>query len=919
MAGNIKGITIEIDGKATKLERALRDVTKEAKATQNSLKDINKALNLDPKNRTVYLTQKQRALAKQVELTKAKIKTLKQAQDQLKFDNTDKGKQQYDNLTREILRCENQVKSMEKELKYVGSTAEVFANKFQTIGDKAKGVSRAFAPISAAAGAVGTSIIKMSLDSEDALAKVGTLLQGSGMKASDFKKELIALSNDSGKSFGDLSQALYQTLSSGVKAADAMKFLTDATSLAKAGFTDTSSSVDLLTSVLNSYGLQASESAKISDILINTQNLGKTTVDELANSMGRVLPLAAASNFSMEQLGASYAVLTANGLNTAEATTRLNAMLKELNKTGTSVDSILREKTGHSFKELQLEGVSLTDVLKVLNEAAKEQGKSLNDLFSSTEAGSSALSLFANEGRNFDSALRSMNDSTGTVSSALSELDTPLDRVKKSFNKLKNAGIEMGDKLAPAVEKVIDKVSQLVDWFSSLDSDTQGLLGTLILVIAAISPLAGIIGAISSAIALLIPIMAGLGLSMGWITVIVLGIMALIAIIAILIIKFKDIKQWCQNVSQAVTDFFVAMGEKIGEIWENIKEWFSSLGETFQSFAESLGEVWENVKNVISEKWQAIVETVTGFIETFIAFVVEGFNNVVETIIGIWDSIKSFTLDAWENIKNAVSSKVSEMGEALSGILTGIGSFVSEKFNAIKSTIGNVWNNVKSFTGEKWNAIKSGVSNTWQAMSSGASEKFSGIKSSISSRWDSIKSKTSSVVSAMQSKASSGFSAMLSNTRSSFSSMQQAASAKMDALKNKVQSAISRIKSLFNVRLRFPHIPMPHLSVTGKFSLIPPSVPRFHISWHKKGGIFNKPTLFNTPNGLHGVGEAGKEAIIPIDKLKDYMREVMAERKDSAGEININVENMTVRKHGDIEEIARELMKLIKREKRLSI
>ncbi len=141
--------------------------------------------------------------------------------------------------------------------------------------------------------------------------------------------------------------------------------------------------------------------------------MGKITVDELSKSMGRVIPTASANNVEMEQLSAAYAHLTKNGIPARQTTTMIAAVLDELGKTGSTTDEILREKTGKAFRELSAEGWSLTDVLAVVDEHAKENDLTMKDLFSSTVAGSGALALFSGEGAEFSEILEQMNSVGG--------------------------------------------------------------------------------------------------------------------------------------------------------------------------------------------------------------------------------------------------------------------------------------------------------------------------------------------------------------------------------------------------------------------------------------------------------------------------------------------------------------------------
>ncbi len=167
---------------------------------------------------------------------------------------------------------------------------------------------------------------------ESGIAKVSTIADTSRVSLSTIEADIMSLSRKTGQSAGDITEASYQAMSASVDTASAVKFVDEANKLAVGGFTQQATAADVLTTAINAYGLQVAEATRLSDMLIMTQNLGKTTVDELAQNMGRVIPLASAYNVEMDNLSAAYAEMTKNGIATAESTTYLNSMLNELGK-----------------------------------------------------------------------------------------------------------------------------------------------------------------------------------------------------------------------------------------------------------------------------------------------------------------------------------------------------------------------------------------------------------------------------------------------------------------------------------------------------------------------------------------------------------------------------------------------------------
>ncbi|WP_317724410.1 phage tail tape measure protein [Clostridium tetani] len=186
---------------------------------------------------------------------------------------------------------------------------------------------------------------------------------------------------------------------------------------------ETSSSVDLLTTILNGYKLKAEEIANVSDILINTQNLGKTSVNELSSSMGKVVPIASAANVNLKQLSSAYVLLTQKGIATAEAGTYTRSMLSELSKTGSTADKTLRQISGKSFAELMVSGKSVGDVLNMLNEHANKNNLTLKDMFGSVEAGTASMILAGAGGQDFNKVLDTMSNVAGATDTAFNKVN----------------------------------------------------------------------------------------------------------------------------------------------------------------------------------------------------------------------------------------------------------------------------------------------------------------------------------------------------------------------------------------------------------------------------------------------------------------------------------------------------------------
>lgn len=293
-------------------------------------------------------------------------------------------------------------------------------------------------------------------------------------------------------------------------------------------------------------------------------------------------------------------------------------------------------------------------------------------------------------------------------------------------------------------------------------------------------------------------------------------------------------------------------------IWENCKDTVLSI--------------WETIKSVIGEKIDAVKEKITT--------VTTAISNVASAA---WNAISSTASSLWEGIKGTIGSKIDAAKEKVSTATSAITSVASSAWSSVSSTASSLWNTISSTVSSKISAASSAVSSVtstitsvassaWSSVSSTASSQWESIRSTISSKLSSAKSTVSSLMSGITSTMSSGLSSALSTVSGKFSSIYSTISSKMSAARDAVGNAISALKSKFNFSWSLPHLKLPHVSISGSFSINPPSVPHFGISWYKDGGILTRPTIFGAAgNNLLAGGEAGAEAVVPLATLWDKL------------------------------------------------
>lgn len=353
-----------------------------------------------------------------------------------------------------------------ESLDEVDESADKAGDGMDSVGDSAAGAEENMLALNVGLAAVSATLIatlavadKVSTEFDAAFAKTMTIMDRTAVSAQTMREDILDLSEDSAMAATNVSEAVYQAISGSVDTADAVGFVNQANQLAVAGFTTLTNSTDVLTTVLNAYGLKASAVAGISNVLIQTQNLGKTSVDDLAGSMGRAISTGSAYGVNLENLATSYVELTRGGIATAEATTYLSGMLNELGNAGSNVGKVIKDKTGSSFGELMQQGWSLGDVLQVLSDSVGGNAEALMGLWQSQEAGKASNAIMTIGIQDFNNVLAQMNremaGTTGTTEAAYATMTNTSDFINKRLsNSVENLGIAFGDGLRPALDAV---------------------------------------------------------------------------------------------------------------------------------------------------------------------------------------------------------------------------------------------------------------------------------------------------------------------------------------------------------------------------------------------------------------------------------------------------------------------------------
>lgn len=387
-----------------------------------------------------------------------------------------------DNYKIKLNQAEKEVNQLGKEIKK--TNLELTNFKFTQLSEKMASVSEKFKKVGEGFKTVGDGILKkvvaplaaggaacgkFYIDFDDSMTKVKTIADTTQVSMGNLSKGVIKLSNDTGKNAEELGNALYETISAGAETKDALGVLEVSTKNAKAGFAETTTSVDVLTTTMNSYKLKAQDLIKISDQLIVAQNFGKTTVAEMGQSMGNVIPIASQMNVGTKELFASIATLTRNGIHTSESIDGMKAALSNIIKPSDEAKK-MAEALGLQFNASHLKSVGFAKFLEEVKEKTKGNTGAMAKLFGSVNGLNSMLVLTGKGSSDFTEALKQMNECTGLTDETFKKVtESSGEKFRASLNRMKNSAIQLGSSLTPLMENLsalMDKVAKKLNGMS---------------------------------------------------------------------------------------------------------------------------------------------------------------------------------------------------------------------------------------------------------------------------------------------------------------------------------------------------------------------------------------------------------------------------------------------------------------------
>lgn len=532
------------------------------------------------------------------------------------------------------------------------------AKSIEQTGSKISGLSDKMALLSAPILAAATAGFKLHSDFANGIAKISTLVDTTVVSMQKISNEIRDVSDETGAGVADLSESVYQAISAGVDAAHAVSFVKDMTIAAKAGFTDTTTAVNGVTTVLNAYGKSAEEASAITDQMLLAQNFGKTSFGEMAEAMGNVIPIAAQLNVSTQELFGSIAVLTKNGIRTSEAITGLKAAYSNILKPSSEAAK-LSQSLGIEFNAAHLKSVGWVKFLDEVKRATGGDAQQMAQLFGSVEALNSVLVLTGKGAGDFDKVMDQMAQSAGMTREAYEKMLTPSEQMQLAMNQLKNAGMDLAVAFTPYFKAMSMRVKELAAWFRSLTPEQKALIGQVAFGIVTFQLFGSTLGRILT---------VG-GRAFGTFNSIATGISKAGSVSKYLSTQFKGLIPVCRGiaiVAKGMGSTFLTAGRMMITTIRAVgaAAMANPIIIIIAAIIAALYLLWSN--------WDTVSQYIEQAIQTISEAVDAGMNWISSAWDGAMNAISQTASNIWEGIKNTFRSGVNWVIDQVNGLISSI-------------------------------------------------------------------------------------------------------------------------------------------------------------------------------------------------------------------------------------------------------
>lgn len=836
MANRIKGITVEIGGDTTGLDKALKSVNTSIRSTQSALKDVNRLLKLDPSN-TELLSQKQRLLKDAIAATKEKLDSLKVAQEQAKqqLESGELGQDKYDALQREIVETEEELRRLQQEAATTNtalSKIDVASQKMEAVGNSIAGAGKKMMGVTTVIGGVGVAAVKTAADFDSAMSQVDAVSGATGKDFDALRNKAREMGAKTKFSATEAAEAMNYMAMAGWKTEDMLSGIEGIMNLAAASGEDLATTSDIVTDALTAFGLSAKDSGHFADILAAASSNANTNVSMMGETFKYCAPIAGALGFSAEDTAEAIGLMANAGIKSSQAGTALRTIMNNLagdvKISGKAIGDVTIATTNADGSMRDLSDI-LADCRSAFGSLTESEKAQAAESLVDKNAMSGFLALMnAGEGdiEKLSSAIENCDGSAEKMAMTMQDNLTGQITILKS--QLQELAISFGDILMPAIRSIVSKLQGFVDKLNGMDEGTKRTVVTIALLVASIGPLLIIIGTAISKIGVAMQgfvklangisklkvavqggagVLGKLGAALGGISA---PVLAVVAVIAVLVAAFVHLWKTNEGFRDAIIGTWTRIKDTISGFCQGIVDRLNALGFQFTNIVDVLKTVWDGFCQVLAPIFEGVFNNIANILST-VTGVITG---ILDIFIGIftgnwsqaWNGIKEIFSSIWNGISSFFTNILNVIKGVADVVLGWFGTSWNEVWTNIKTFFEGIWNGIATFFTTIWETLKNVVTIGIMAIGSILSAAFDIItlpfrfiwencKEIIISVWDAIKSKVTTVIHAVASVISTVMNAIKTVFSTVWNAIKTVVTTVVNAIKSVVTTVFTAIKS----------------------------------------------------------------------------------------------------------------------------
>ena len=836
MANRIKGITVEIGGDTTGLDKALKTVNTSIRSTQSALKDVNRLLKLDPSN-TELLSQKQRLLKDAIAATKEKLDSLKVAQEQAKqqLENGELGQDKYDALQREIVETEEELRRLQQEAATTNtalSKIDVAGQKMETVGNSIAGAGKKMMGVTTVIGGVGVAAVKTAADFDSAMSQVAAVSGATGKDFDALRNKAREMGAKTKFSATEAAEAMNYMAMAGWKTEDMLDGIEGVMNLAAASGEDLATTSDIVTDALTAFGLSAKDSGHFADILAAASSNANTNVSMMGETFKYCAPIAGALGFSAEDTAEAIGLMANAGIKSSQAGTALRTIMNNL-----AGDVKI---SGKAIGDVTIATTNADGSMRDLSDILADCRSAFGNLTESEKAQAAESLVGKNAMSGFLALMNAGQGDIDKLSSAIDNCDGSAEKMAMTMqdnlagqltilkSQLQELAISFGDILMPAIRSIVSKLQGFVDKLNGMDEGTKRTIVTIALLVASIGPLLVIIGTAISKIGvamqgfvklangiskLKIAIQGGtgvlgkLGAALGGISA---PVLAVVAVIAVLVAAFVHLWKTNEGFRDAIIGTWNRIKDTISGFCQGIVDRLNALGFQFtdivdvlktawDGFCQILAPIFEGVFNNIANILSTVTGVITGILDVFIGIFTgnwsQAWTGVKEIFSSIWNGISSFFTNILNVIKGVADVVLGWFGTSWNEVWTNIKTFFEGIWNSIATFFTTIWETLKNVVTVGIMAIGSILSAAFDIITLPFRFIWENCKEIIISVWDAIKSKVTTVIHAVASVISTVMNAIKTVFSTVWNAIKTVVTTVVNAIKSVVTTVFNAIKN----------------------------------------------------------------------------------------------------------------------------